>query len=248
MIGVSLPRECFRPFGEVLSEIRGKFGLWEVVSEMDHDVRHVSGAMSCVPEIAFQVHAPFSDINLASLNIRHREQAITAISETIQRSADAGAKVVTVHPGIVSPMGSYHPEKAFEASARSLKSLAPIAEDSGIVLAVENMPHAGWAFMTTAEEARKVCEGTGLGLCFDIGHAHIAGTEAEFFELADLFANVHLHDNNGGRDEHLTVGDGGADFAGLRKVLGRYRGNVVIEGRSLESAVESKKRLEAMGF
>ncbi len=247
MIGVSLPKECFRPFGDVLSDLRGKFELWEVVSEMEHDVRHVSGAMAS-SEMAYQVHAPFSDMNPASLNVRAREYAVSALSETIRRSADGGAKVVTVHPGIISPMGSYAKSKVLEASIESLKSLARVAEDSGVALAVENMPSGSWAFLTTAAECQKVCAETGLPLCFDIGHAHLAGQEKDFFQMAELFVNVHVHDNNGGRDEHLTVGDGKSDFAGLKRALGRYKGNVVIEGRSIESAVESKKRLESLGF
>jgi sugar phosphate isomerase/epimerase len=248
MIGVSLPEDCFRPFGEVLPGIRGKFGVWEVVSEMDHDVRSIFREMASARDLKFQIHAPFSDVNLASVNERFREQAVCVMAETIACAADGGAKVMTVHPGTISPMGSYHPEKVLLASIKSLKSLAPVAENSGVALAVENMPSASWAFMSTAAEARKIHDETGLGLCFDIGHAHVAGTEAEFFEISDLFVNVHVHDNRGKRDEHMTVGEGGAGFAGLRKALGGYKGNVVIEARSLESAVESRRRLEAMGF
>jgi len=248
MIGVSLPRECFRPFGEVLSEIRGKFEMVEVVSEMEHDVRSIFREMSSERGMTFQIHAPFSDVNLASLNERIRDMAVETLSETMACAADGGAKVMTVHPGIISPMGSYHPEKVLLASIKSLKSLARIADDSGVVLTVENMPAAPWAFLSTAAEARKICGETGLGLCFDIGHAHVAGTEKEFFEISGLIANVHVHDNHGKRDEHLTVGEGGADFAGLRKALVGYKGNLTIEARSLESAVESRKRLEAIGF
>jgi sugar phosphate isomerase/epimerase len=248
MIGVSLPKECFRPFGEVFEDLRGKFEMWEIVSEMEHDVRHVSGAMA-LSGMAFQVHAPFSDINPASLNVRAREFALATLTETIRRSADAGAKVVTVHPGIISPMGSYAKEKVLAASVESLKALARVADDSGVTLAVENMPTGPWAFMTAAAECRKVCGETGLPLCFDIGHAHLSGQEAEFFQMSDLFANVHVHDNVGnGHDAHLTVGDGSADFAGLRKALSGYKGHIVIEARSIASAVESKRRLEGMGF
>lgn len=248
MIGVSLPEECFRPFGDVLKEIRRSFPLWEVVSEVEHDVRRVSGEMAAAGGPAFQVHAPFSDVNPASLNDRFRQMSVETLAETIEASAKAGAKIVTVHPGIISPMSSYRPEKAFTASIESLRALSKVADDCGVQLAVENMPTGSWAFMSTAAEVRWMRDETGLGLCFDIGHAHIAGTEAELLELADAFVNVHVHDNGGGRDEHAAVGSGKADFAGLRRALRGYKGNIVIEARSMESALESKRRLEAMGF
>jgi sugar phosphate isomerase/epimerase len=247
MIGVSLPHKCFTPFGEVLAEARGHFRLWEVVSELEHDVRLVAGDMASAG-IAFQVHAPFSDVNPASLNPRVRGMAVEGLSETIRSSADAGAKVVTVHPGIISPMGSYARDKVIATSKESLRALGRVADECGVALAVENMPTGPWAFLTTAEEARAFSDETGLRLCFDIGHAHIAGTEADFFELVHLFANVHVHDNNRVRDEHITVGAGGADFAGLRKALSGYNGNVVIEARSMASAIESRNRLEELGF
>jgi len=44
----------------------------------------------------------------------------------------------------------------------------------------------------------------------------------------------------------MTVGDGNIDFESVFNKLGRYTGNYIIESRSLESAVESLDRLNAL--
>jgi sugar phosphate isomerase/epimerase len=247
MIGVSLPEECFRPFSEVIVEMRRDFPLWEVVSELEHDVSQCWKEMKAAREPVLQVHAPFSDLNIGALGDKARDYALRVTQDTIHKSALAGVKMITLHPGIVSPMGSYNRSKVLARTIESLGKLREFAEDEGTTVCVENMPKGGWALMWRADESRRVCEETGLGLCFDIGHANVSGQVAEFLALRDLYVNVHVHDNKGGHDEHLTIGDGTADFAGLKKALAGYNGNVVIEARSLASAVESKKRLESMG-
>jgi sugar phosphate isomerase/epimerase len=50
-----------------------------------------------------------------------------------------------------------------------------------------------------------------LGICLDIGHAY-AFSETSVFEwvetLGSRISYVHIHDNNGKKDEHLAIGDG----------------------------------------
>ena len=45
---------------------------------------------------------------------------------------------------------------------------------------------------------------------FDVGHAHTFGVDlAEHLQrLQPHLAGIHLHDNGGGRDEHLPLGTG----------------------------------------
>ncbi|MHC1565516.1 MAG: TIM barrel protein, partial [Candidatus Syntropharchaeales archaeon] len=44
----------------------------------------------------------------------------------------------------------------------------------------------------------------------DVGHANTAGVLDEF--LTCDINHIHLHDNNGGTDEHLAIGEGTIDF------------------------------------
>ena len=50
-----------------------------------------------------------------------------------------------------------------------------------------------------------------LGICFDIGHAHANSSTPVLDWVAALrsrISYVHIHDNNGKKDEHLAIGDG----------------------------------------
>ncbi|MBI5001014.1 MAG: sugar phosphate isomerase/epimerase [Euryarchaeota archaeon] len=250
-IGISLPETSFDPFPGVLRIIERHFSLWEFVGEQEHRMaksgRHVERAIES-GRMRFQMHAPFSDLNPASIEPRLQRNSIRYLCRELKLASDAGIGLATIHPGTVSPMSSYHREKAVAASIKGLKAISRITSDYGITLTVENMPRGSWAIMHTAEEARRVCGETGLGLCFDIGHAHLSGQTQEFFGLSDLFINVHVHDNDRSRDQHLTVGDGGADFKGLVRALKGYRGNIIIEARSIESAIESRDGLRKMVF
>ena len=90
-------------------------------------------------------------------------------------------------------------------------------------------------------------DGTDLGICFDIGHANTMGQIDDMVEtFGDRIVNVHIHDNNGQRDEHLTIGDGAIDFDRVLGLLSSYRGNYIIESKNLDSAVESQSRLKKM--
>ena len=58
--------------------------------------------------------------------------------------------------------------------------------------------------------------------------------------------NIHIHDNLGEKDDHLTIGDGKVDFGHVLGLLSDYRGRYIIEARSLESAIESQARLRRL--
>ena len=64
--------------------------------------------------------------------------------------------------------------------------------------------------------------------------------------FGDRIVNVHIHDNNGERDQHLTIGDGNIDYVDVFSKLSSYQGNFVIEARDLESAIESQDRIAEM--
>ena len=98
-----------------------------------------------------------------------------------------------------------------------------------------------------ADELNEIIDGTDLSVCFDIGHANTSGQIDRMVELfGDRIRNIHIHDNLGVKDDHLTIGDGRVDFGHVLGLLSNYRGRYIIEARSLESAVESQARLRKL--
>ena len=59
-----------------------------------------------------------------------------------------------------------------------------------------------------------------VGVCFDLGHAHIMGKVAEAFEILKRYIHsTHVHDNAGERDSHLWPGAGTIDWKAAMELL-----------------------------
>src|SRR5260221_2570997 len=61
---------------------------------------------------------------------------------------------------------------------------------------------------------------TGVKICFDAGHAHLAGSVPEALEIVrDFVATTHLHDNRGEHDDHLLPYEGSGDWSATLAAL-----------------------------
>ncbi|MGI5965141.1 MAG: sugar phosphate isomerase/epimerase family protein [Candidatus Methanomethylophilaceae archaeon] len=250
MIGMSCTGFSAFSVEEIAEKVSKKFTLWEIFSEAEHSIGKNWSRLRDIKKsynLEFSVHTPISDTNIAALTDRMREASVLEMIHTAEVSSEIGAKLVVVHPGLSSLSVPGTEERAKEHAKKSLRTLDRISREYGIVFAVENMPNFPPMLGKTAEELAELIEGTNLSVCFDIGHANTTNQiDSVISLLGDRFANVHLHDNMGDTDSHLTVGDGNIDFPKAIDALSRYRGNYIIESKSFESAVESARRLSVL--
>lgn len=243
MILASNPLFSMKPLEEIIPMVTPYFDAWELLAEDEHgwsNLEHIKDVASTT-ELVFQVHAPFNDVNLASINPRIARVSIKEIERSFEIAEVLDAKVVTVHPGVYSPLGRFW-GKVSDRIRCSLKEISISAEDHGVICALENMPNFDFAIGVTPQDIEAFLQYSGLAFCFDIGHANTADRIDDFMDIEP--ANIHLHDNFGVGDEHLTLGEGNIDFKKYMVKLHRYDCNLVIEGRSIDSMVESKKYLE----
>jgi sugar phosphate isomerase/epimerase len=156
------------------------------------------------------IHAPFSDLNIASFNDRIREASLGIIRETVELAAELGALVVTMHPGHCSPISVKNREKYLEIHRESLRKIARWSEEYGIKIGVENMPRFPILDAQNCDRLMEIIEGVEIGVTFDVGHLNTTtGNFDRFIELfGERIVHVHLHDNSGERDEHLSLGEG----------------------------------------
>jgi len=188
-------------------------------------------------------HAPFSDINIASLNPGIRDESLKQIRSAIRDAAEFGAPI-TVHSGRLSPYAMWFREKAEEMNFNAIKSLAEYAEELGVNLLVENMPTGDGNLLTTPQELEKLCLEAGVGVTLDVGHAETSDSALSFISrLRNNIQEVHLHDNNLSRDEHLAIGDGRIDFRRILRNLHRYNCIYVIEVHREADVEKSRQRL-----
>lgn len=250
MIGISSPTFCMTPFLNMLESISKRFELWEILSEgedrlelIKDDVRYGRDSLG----MRFQVHAPLSDVNIGSVHEPMRIAAVDEIKQTIMMCRQLEIPLVTIHPGFVQGIAFLNKAKALEKTKESVKEVAAYAAGQSVTVVVENLPANINATCTHADELLEAIEGSGLGICFDMGHANTAGQMDEMLKLVDRFKNVHLHNNDGQWDQHNRVDDGSADLSKVASVLKKsYRGNIIIESTDLESGTQSKRVLEAL--
>lgn len=250
MIGVSSPEFSSYEFSQVIAEIGKQFEHWEIFSEAEHRLQNVEGLFADMKKdyrLSYSVHAPISDMNVASLNERMREDSVIEILSTMESMVNLDIRLITVHPGMTPMAVPYMEEKSIIQAKKSMRALDRLSDEYGVTVAIENMPAFPFMLGRTAEEFGEIIDGTNLSVCFDIGHANTTDSIVSIIErFKDRFANIHIHDNRGEHDEHLTLGEGNIDFKKTIGMLGGYSGNYIIESKSFQSGVKSSEILAKM--
>jgi len=190
------------------------------------------------------VHAPYGDLNLATVNYPIWQESVRQICICIEKAAEFTDRIV-VHPGYLSPAGKLVPERAWEHQKTALVTIGRTAEDAGVIACLENMIGIKEFLCREPKELVGMTEGIdGIGICIDIGHAHTLGLVDRYLPYLQSAHHIHLHDNHGSSDEHLAIGQGGVDWDAVRKaVVSDYRGIIVVEGRNLQEAAVSSRVL-----
>ena len=250
MIGVSCTGFSSLPAERWAGPVSEHFGLWEIFSEADQSVPHHIGEISDVLSrygLECQIHAPICDWNIAAMSDRLREASLQETFDVLDAAAELDAKVVTVHPGLSSMAVPGLEDRAVARAKDAVRRISKHADDAGVIVGIENMPSPPFFLGRTASQLAEIVEGTDLGVTFDIGHANTTGQiDAVIDLLGDRFVNIHIHDNDGTRDSHLAIGEGTIDFGHVIRRLSGYRGNWIIESKSLDSALRSLPRLEML--
>ena len=189
------------------------------------------------------VHAPFSDLNPASINQPIWEETVSQLEVTIRKAAEIADKVV-IHPGYLSPVSRYDTALAWQNHKRACIRLGETAEAVGVKASLENMPNLDDFFCRDPYELDGLVDSTGMGTVFDVGHANTNGNLNDFCKvILPNASHLHIHDNNGVRDEHLPLGEGSIQWDKIMpKIVKEYHGDIiVVEGRNPE---EGRKSLE----
>lgn len=249
-IGISSPAFALQPFLETFDAVAQDFSHWEILADISQllpDIAEEFKEHAPSYDMEYSIHAPFNDLNLASLNPELRALAIKYVEDAIKIAVDLGITLVSLHPGHLSPSGVYELDKVHKANLKSIREIAKFASKYSITLALENMPMKHWTLGNSTEEILGMIDDTQLGMCFDVGHAFIQNEIDGFLGNIDRIYNVHIHDNNGRRDEHLVLGEGAIDIQDvIRRLNGGYRGTVIIESNNLPEGVKSRKYLEKL--
>ncbi len=188
-------------------------------------------------DLKLSMHLPFSDMNLAGLNPGIHGEVMRQMKYYLDMASEL-VEVAVLHPGYLSPYGSKLPEKSWDTCIESIQILCDHSADMGITIAVENMPNFHKIFGRYPSEMLDILKQVGrdnVGMTLDVGHANTMGLLDEFVvKCKNKLSHMHIHDNNGARDEHLPLGQGNIDWKKLMGSLSGYKGRMVTEMGSLD--------------
>jgi len=221
------------PLNEALAILAPRTGHIEIVADGPHDL--LPDGIPCSGNAcSYSVHAPTSEINIASINERMRCASVTVLGDVMAACARIGAEHLVVHPGYAA----YEQvrSRSHASLLRSLDDLVLLQEEHGVIACVENM--GGWecCHFRTPDFIPELTS-RGLGFTLDCGHAHLNGNLASFLSAGGC-CHVHLHDNRGTNDDHAACGDGMIDFSSVIPRLPRDA-TLVIETKELDASDRS---------
>ena len=165
---------------------------------------------------------------------------------TLEICAEMGVETITIHVGSET---SYDPslrslDQNIARVKDALSQLLPTAEKLGITICIENI----WFPLSAADSLlaiKKDFATENLGFCYDSGHANlcakgylhegdkschraawnkIVGKDPEWDDqicekMLPYIVTCHLHDNNGGTDQHQLPGNGNIDWEKICSLL-----------------------------
>lgn len=244
-ISYSTSREINGQFSWVYQLEEMGYTGWEIVQEgsqtLNEDNIKLVKEIKETTDLQITMHLPFSDINLAGLNDGIRNEALRQIYKCLDLGKDI-IYLAVVHPGYLSPYSSKLPEKAWITHIESIQQVCDYANKYNIKIALENMPNMPQIFGKYPDEMIKTLkevDRSNLGMTLDVGHANTLGLVDEFIDKFNShIIHMHIHDNQGKRDEHLPLGKGTINWKKVMNGMKNYKGRFVTEMANLNQGNE----------
>lgn len=178
-----------------------------------------------------RIHAATVDINIASLNKGIRTESIKQMIQCGKYAENINANTITIHPGII---GRNEPLLRKWALEIAVESIGEIIDNTNVEISVENMPVRGKFLGNKVEEIEMIQEETGCSLTIDTGHGNTCGNLEDMLSLKRI-SYCHLNDNDGVKDQHITLGEGTLDLNLLKKI-----DTAIIELNNFDNVLKSK--------
>jgi len=195
----------------------------------------------------FSVHAPqFADyesgraggppVNIASSDRAQGIQAMDEIKRAIEVAEQIPFRYLIQHIGVA---GQEFDDKKNDAAMTCIEHLRAFAKPLGVSILVENIPNEFSAPEKLVEFIR-AAHFEDVGICLDLGHAHLMSSVAEAFAtVKEHIASAHVHDNSKDRDAHLWPGKGTLDW---KETMGLLRSAPDDLALVLEIEAEDQKK------
>ncbi len=192
-------------------------GGWDE-SDLSGDTRRAIGRTAHEKNIELTVHAPLTFNPVVNADT-------SRLRKTVEFAHELGATLLNLHLEV---------EQGVERFAEALGPTLQLTAEAGLKLAIENTVWTGPQDFNQlfAVLRRGKFPAAHAGMCFDLGHANLFGaTQNNYWKYFDALGadvpviHLHLHENFGDRDSHLTLFTGPAreNAAGIAGLLERLQ-------------------------
>jgi sugar phosphate isomerase/epimerase len=130
---------------------------------------------------------------------------------------------------------------------KSLDEVQPFALKRGVQIALENL---GLNYATLHQVLSQYSPEY-IGICYDSGHGHYTEGGLDFLDqIRDRLISIHLHDNQGSRDEHNLPFSGTIDWVRLTQLLAKsaYSKAVNLEVAIRNSGITDEAKFLSKAF
>lgn len=187
------------------------------------------------------VHAPVAEpaggsrrdtpISLANADPALRDHAVEETTRALEIARRLPVRVLIVHLGVPRAHAGQG-ENSREAARRSVEVLRERAAPLGVQLALEILPNELSRPGPLVHLLERDLGPAGLGVCLDVGHAHLEGDVVDAIEtVSEHLLAVDLHDNGGRSDDHALPFEGTIDWPSALATLQKvgYDGPLMVE-------------------
>ena len=191
--------------------------------------------------LKYSIHAPFMDVNIASLQDQSRLNSIDQIKSSIDLANEINAEAVVVHPGLISFLANkYFKKEVYEFANQSIKEIGDYAKNLGVMATIENMPNFESMIYQNIADLNQLLVENEMHMTLDIGHANHVGYAPDEM-IFDSIKHIHVHDNLGDDDSHLPLGEGSIDLKYIINTLEskNYDGIYILEVNDYDSIKKS---------
>ena len=161
------------------------------------------------------IHAPFYELSPGAIDPHIRRVSREKLKKAFELIPVFRPKSIVCHLGFEENKHGYKEKDWFKYSLDAWRELLEMAAVHQTPLMLEN------TYEKSPEQHRRMLSALDSPLarfCLDVGHIlAFAGNSWQDWlpELSPWLGQLHLHDNHGGIDEHLAVGQGLFDFRNL---------------------------------
>jgi sugar phosphate isomerase/epimerase len=191
------------------------------------DLKEIKEACA-VAGLELTLHGPYADLNPGSPDESVRLATIERYKRAFWVASYLRPKTIVLHAGYNERRFKGDAGLWLSQSRKTWPQFIKEAERRSTVIVVENIFEKEPSTLKTLVEA---FNSPSFRVCIDSGHLNVfssVGMEAWFSSIGPFIAEAHLHDNKGGGDEHLPLGEGAIDFGLFLRLLSQYAKDPVL--------------------